>query len=135
MTLPKAPDALIKAKRLANILDTAITIPVIRFKVGLDFLVGLIPGLGDGVMLLTSLMMLRYANQMGAPKQIKTLMIRNSLLDFALGLVPVVGDIIDVFFKANRANAKLLESWWLKQNQRDINQFTQQQLQDWDSRS
>lgn len=76
MAPPQVPQALLKARNLARILDTAFTLPFIRIKLGVDFLVGLIPGLGDAVMLLTSLMMLRYAKQLNAPRQIKLVMIR-----------------------------------------------------------
>ena len=51
----KAPPALLKAQKLANLLDTAIKLPFIPIKIGLDSIVGLIPGAGDALMLFVSL--------------------------------------------------------------------------------
>ena len=40
-------------------------------------------------------------------------------------------DIVDLFFKANKANVKLIERWWLSEHQVDINRNTQEQLEQW----
>ena len=51
----KAPDELLQAQALANLLDYAVKVPFVNLRVGLDFLIGLIPGIGDALMLLASL--------------------------------------------------------------------------------
>lgn len=102
--------ALRKADRLATLLDTAITLPVINIKVGLDFLIGLIPVLGDTAMLLISLRIVQLAHKAGVGKKYRNKMLRNSLLDFGLGFIPVVGDLFDLFFKANKRNVAIMRS-------------------------
>ncbi|MBE1299014.1 MAG: DUF4112 domain-containing protein [Alteromonadaceae bacterium] len=127
----KAPDELLYAQRLANITDTAIRIPIVGISVGLDFLIGLIPVVGDAIMALVSLRIVHLARKMGLPKHLQKVMIRNSGLDFMFGFIPVVGDIVDLFYKANKANVKIMETWWLEQNQQELNQHTQHTLREW----
>lgn len=124
----QAPKELKKAQALANITDTAVRIPVIGIEVGLDFLIGLIPGVGDAIMTLVALRIVYLGRKMGIPKSLRTLMIRNALMDFALGFVPVVGDLFDIWFKANRRNVRIMERWWLEQNQDNIKRNTQEKL-------
>lgn len=130
----QAPKALLRAQKLANITDTAIRIPGIGIKLGLDFLVGLIPVVGDFSMALVSLSIIGLGRKMGAPKALQTKMLRNALLDMALGMVPVVGDLFDIFFKANQRNVRLLEQWWVTTHHQDIKANTQAKLEDWQRR-
>lgn len=127
----KAPTELLAAQRLANITDTAIRIPGIGINVGLDFLIGLIPGVGDAIMTLVALRIVYLGRKLGMPKALQRKMIRNSLLDFAFGFIPVVGDIVDLFYKANKRNVRIMERWWLAQHQTDLKQQTQAKLDAW----
>jgi len=95
----QAPKELKQAQDIANLLDMAVKIPFIGVRVGLDFLVGLIPILGDTIMLLASLRIIHLADKINVPADIRKLMLRNALLDYGLGFIPIVGDIVDVFFK------------------------------------
>ncbi|XOV79665.1 MAG: DUF4112 domain-containing protein [Aestuariibacter sp.] len=125
----KAPKELLQAQRLANITDTAVRVPVLGFKVGLDFLIGLIPGIGDAIMVLVALRIVYLGRKIGVPKHLQKVMIRNCIIDFGLGFIPIIGDIIDIFYKANRVNVKLMETWWLEQNQADLKKHTQDKLE------
>lgn len=127
------PAPILEAKKLANLTDTAVRIPILRIPVGLDFLIGLIPGAGDVIMLLVALRIVHKARQVDAPRSLQIAMIRNCLIDFALGAIPLVGDIFDLFFKANRANAKMLEKWWLNNNRDALKQQTQAHLDNWEA--
>ena len=98
----KAPKALLKAQKLANLLDTAIKLPFIPIRIGLDSIVGLIPGAGDALMLLISLRIVWLGKSLGMPKALVAQMVKNSAIDFGLGFVPFIGDLIDVFYKANQ---------------------------------
>ncbi len=129
----RAPDELLKAQSLANLLDSAVKIPFIKFRVGLDSLVGLIPGIGDTVMLLASLRIVRLANKMGVPKALQVKMLRNATVDYGLGFIPIVGDIADMFYKANRSNVRIMEKWWVSENKAQIDALAKQQLNDWQS--
>ena len=130
----QAPKELRKAQDMANLLDTAVKLPVIPIRVGLDSLIGLIPGVGDALMLGASLRIIWLAKKMGVPKPLLTKMVRNSAIDFGLGFVPLVGDIVDVFYKANQKNVRILEKWWVTENKASVDSATQARLQEWESR-
>src|SRR5688572_25083957 len=70
-------------ERLAYWLDSIIEIPGIRLRFGLDALLGLLPGLGDTASALAA-------------------------IDLTVGAIPFVGDLFDVYWKANRRNVELL---------------------------
>ncbi|GAB3018121.1 DUF4112 domain-containing protein [Bowmanella dokdonensis] len=108
------PKEILQARKLARLTDGAFRVPGTRLSFGWDFIVGLIPGLGDLLMGLVSLRLVMLARKLGAPWILCLRMTANSLADFLLGSVPVVGDLLDIFFKANRRNLALLESWWEK---------------------
>ena len=127
----KAPQALLKAQTLANALDTAIKIPFVPLRIGLDSIVGLLPGAGDALMLLVSLRIVWLGKSMGMPTPLVAQMVKNSAIDFGLGFIPIVGDIIDVFYKANQKNVRLMERWWITQNKDKVDAFTEQTLAQW----
>lgn len=62
-----APEELKKAQDIANVLDTAVRVPVLGINLGLDFLIGLIPGIGDATMFLAALRIVYLGKKMGAP--------------------------------------------------------------------
>ncbi|WP_414830996.1 DUF4112 domain-containing protein [Alteromonas sp. H39] len=119
---------------MANLLDTAVKLPIIPIRVGLDSLIGLIPGAGDALMLGASLRIIWLAKRMGVPKPLLTKMVKNSAIDFGLGFIPLVGDIVDVFYKANQKNVRILEKWWVTENKASVDSATQAKLQQWESR-
>lgn len=82
--------------------------PFTNIRFGLDPLIGLIPVAGDFAGLILSLYVLFEARNVGASSAVKRKMIRNMLIEFILGLIPVVGDAFDVVFKANTRNTDLL---------------------------
>ena len=124
---------LLLAQKIANITDTAVRIPFTKLKFGLDFLIGLIPGIGDTIMLFVSISIIYLGKDMGLPKSHIMRMIRNSVIDYFLGLLPLIGDIADLFYKANKANVRIMEKYWLEQNRHLLSSHTQQQLADWES--
>lgn len=126
------PKQLLLAQKIANISDTAITLPFTKLKFGLDFLIGLIPGIGDTIMLCVSISIIVLGKGMGMPKAAIMRMIRNSFVDFFLGIIPFVGDIADFFYKANKANVRIMEKHWLEQNRHLLNDQTQEQFEEWE---
>jgi len=128
-----APKALLKAQKMANLLDTAVKLPIIPVKIGLDSLVGLIPGAGDALMLFVSLRIVWLGKSLGMPKALVAQMIKNSVIDFGLGFIPFVGDIIDIFYKANQKNVRLMERWWISNNKSKVDAATQAKLAKWES--
>ena len=97
-----------RLKRIAWLTDTAWRIPFTPIRFGLDSLVGLIPGVGDAVMMVISVYTLLLAHKAGAPPNLLARMAVNVAIDFGAGSIPVVGDLFDVAFKSNVRNLKLL---------------------------
>ena len=95
--------------RLAWLLDNSITIPGTRFRIGLDAIVGLIPGLGDLLGVLASSYIVREAARLGAPPSLLVRMAFNVAVEGIVGLMPFVGDVFDAVWKANQRNYALLE--------------------------
>jgi hypothetical protein len=93
---------------LATLLDSALAVPGTNIRFGLDAIVGLFPGVGDFLMSLISLYIVHEARQLGAPTHLLIRMIANIAIDGIVGSAPVVGDIFDVMWRANRRNMALL---------------------------
>lgn len=129
----KAPKALLKAQKLANLLDTAVKLPLIPIRIGLDSIIGLIPGAGDALMLFVSLRIVWLGKSLGMPKALVAQMVKNSAIDFGLGFVPFIGDIVDVFYKANQKNVRIMERWWVSENKANVDAATQAKLAQWES--
>ena len=127
----KAPKALLKAQKLANLLDTAVKLPFIPIRIGLDSIVGLIPGAGDALMLFVSLRIVWLGKSLGMPKALIAQMVKNSAIDFCLGFIPFVGDIVDIFYKANQKNVRIMERWWISENKHEVDKVTQKALSEW----
>ncbi|NER82481.1 MAG: DUF4112 domain-containing protein [Leptolyngbya sp. SIO1D8] len=99
-----------RIRRLSRLMDTAFGIPGTQFKVGLDPIIGLIPGAGDWITTAISAYILILATRFRLPKGMLGRMIFNILLEAIAGSVPLAGDIFDAFYKANIRNLALLEA-------------------------
>jgi hypothetical protein len=97
--------------RVGYLLDDSIAIPGTRFRLGLDALIGLVPGVGDLVGGLLSLYIIVEAHRMGVPQSLLARMGWNVALDTLVGEVPILGDLFDVGFKANLRNLALLDGF------------------------
>lgn len=104
-----AKDRMEQIERLTHLLDESFKLPGTDFRIGWDALIGLIPGAGDIASSALSAFMIYQAHRMGASKWIVARMMGNVGLDFLIGVVPVLGDTFDVFFKSNRRNTRLLK--------------------------
>lgn len=103
------PQDLDSIRRWARLFDSQFRIPGTRVTFGLDPILGLIPGVGDIVGPVFGLVVIAHAWRMRVPKVVIARMIVNAGIDAALGVVPLLGDAVDVFWKANQANVRLLE--------------------------
>lgn len=99
-----------RVRRLANFLDTALHIPGTRIRFGADSLLGLIPGVGDLATSAIGALLVREAYLAGVSKSVLLRMLGNLGVDALIGIVPIFGDLFDVYFKANVRNARLLAS-------------------------
>jgi Domain of unknown function (DUF4112) len=105
---PEEEIALQRVARLAYWLDDRFRIPGTRRRIGLDGLLGLIPGIGDTATALLASYIVLEAARLGVPRNMIARMLANVGLDYLLGLVPLVGDLADFAWKANRRNARML---------------------------
>lgn len=90
-------------------LDQAFRIPGTNIRFGWDVIVGLVPGLGDLSSPLFGVLLVMQAYRMGVPRVVQARMVINSMVDALLGVVPVLGNVADIFWKANTWNMRLLE--------------------------
>ena len=100
-----------RARVLARALDSAVRIPGTNIRFGLDALLGLVPGLGDVAGAAMGGYFVLLGSRLGAPKPVLARMVLNVALDTLAGVVPVLGDLFDVTWKANTRNMALLERY------------------------
>lgn len=96
------------ADMLARLLDTVITIPGANVRIGLDPLIGLLPGIGDALASLLGSAILVMAAQLQVPKIVMVRMGLNLAMNGVVGAIPVAGDLFSIWFKSNARNAALL---------------------------
>ena len=95
--------------RLSRLMDAAIEVPVLRTRLGLDALLGVVPVAGDLLSAAIGVFLVAEARELGASRWLQAKMVGNLVADMLLGAVPVAGDIADVYFKAHLRNLRLLQ--------------------------
>jgi hypothetical protein len=96
-------------RRWAVLLDSAFKVPGTNVRFGLDAIIGLVPGLGDLVAPIFTVILLGTALKMRVPAVVVARMVLIAGIDMLVGLIPIAGDIGDVFWKADLRNMALLE--------------------------
>lgn len=96
------------AEFLAKILDTTVKIPGTPFYVGLDPLLGLIPGIGDMLANLIGTVILILAARLRVPQIVIARMSLNLLINGTVGAIPILGDLFSIWFRSHARNAELL---------------------------
>ena len=94
-------------RHLAYLMDGAI--PIGRWSIGLDPLIGLIPGVGDLIGALISMVIVVRAVQAGIPRVAVARMLANITIDTLVGSIPVFGDAFDFAYKSNLKNLRIYE--------------------------
>ncbi len=92
----------------SRLLDTALRVPGTNIQFGADSLLGLVPVVGDASGALIGLVIVNEARRLGVPRQKLIQMLYNLGLDSAIGAIPLLGDLFDVYFKSHRRNIKLI---------------------------
>lgn len=105
---PTRGDAVGRIAALAHLLDSAIPIPGTNRRIGIDALLGLIPGVGDVVSAALSSYIIWEARQLGLPRWKIARMVGNLALDTTVGAVPLIGDLFDMAYKANQRNLRIV---------------------------
>jgi hypothetical protein len=104
--IPEA--SLARLEALAKLMDGAFLIPGTSTRVGLDAIIGIIPGIGDAISGLISSYLIWEARKLGVSRWTLARMAGNTLLDTTVGAIPLAGDVFDVMFRANMKNMSLL---------------------------
>ncbi|MEG5044142.1 DUF4112 domain-containing protein [Microcoleus sp. B4-C1] len=99
-----------RLRRISHLLDNAIPIPGTKYRIGLDPILGLIPGGGDVITSIFAGYVVFKSAQMGVPQETLVKMAANIVFDTVAGTVPVAGDLLDVAWKANVKNIELLDA-------------------------
>ena len=101
-----------RMRRVGWLLDNSIPIPGTRFRLGIDQLIGLVPGIGDLIGGVLSLYIILEAHRLGVPRSLLARMGWNVAVDTIVGEVPILGDLFDIGFKANVRNLALLDAYF-----------------------
>jgi hypothetical protein len=94
---------------LTRLMDSAVDVPLLRTKVGLDALLGVVPVAGDLLSAAIGVYLITQARELGASRWLQGKMIGNLVVDAAVGAVPLAGDVFDIYFRAHGRNLKLLQ--------------------------
>jgi len=100
---------MVALRSLQRLLDEAFRVPGTSLRFGWDPLVGLIPWAGDVLTAVLSCAIILQANHLGVPRVVQLRMVMNVAIDVIAGVIPVFGDVADVFWKSNTKNFALLE--------------------------
>lgn len=105
---PGREDAIARITLVANLMDSAFLIPGLNRRVGLDAVLGLVPGVGDALSAAIASYIIWEARQLGLPRWKIARMIGNVAVDTAIGAIPFAGDVFDVVFKSNQRNLRII---------------------------
>ncbi len=112
---PQSQENLVEhVESLAQLMDSRFNIPGIPAPLGLDTLIGFIPGIGDTIGLGVSGYIISQAARLGLPKRKLVKMSFNVGIDWLIGLIPLIGDIFDWGWKANNRNAAIIREYYEK---------------------
>jgi hypothetical protein len=98
-----------RLRRFARWMDDGVKLPGIPLRVGLDPIIGLVPGLGDAAGAVLSAWILVEAVRFRASRATLARMVYNVAADALGGALPLLGDLFDAVWKANLRNVALLE--------------------------
>jgi hypothetical protein len=111
---PRAARSTLSDEQLEDIaswLDDVFVIPGTNLRFGFDALGGLLPGIGDLLTGMASMLILQASWQRGLPRVALLRMLVNIAFDTVVGSIPIAGDLFDVAWKANRRNVDLMKKY------------------------
>jgi Domain of unknown function (DUF4112) len=100
--------------KMSTLLDNQFTIPFTNVKFGIDFLIGLIPTVGDWLSFGISSIIILAIVRRGVGVGMLFKMMGNITLDATVGSIPILGDLFDLRFKANRRNVAMLKQYYVE---------------------
>lgn len=107
---PTHANAVRRMEAVAYLLDSAFVIPGTKQRVGLDAIIGLVPGLGDVVTTLLSSYVIWEARQLGLSRFAIARMLGNLAIHASFGSLPIIGDVFDAFFRVNQRNMRIVRA-------------------------
>lgn len=106
---PEQTRILKQVEALARVLDSAVNVPGLNRRIGVDGLLGLfLPVVGDALAAMASGFIVMQARKLGLPSTKLAKMVSNILVDTGVGAIPLAGDIFDMAVKANLKNANII---------------------------
>ncbi len=105
------PKRMERLRRVGWLLDNSMPIPGTSYRLGIDQLIGLVPGIGDLIGGFLSLYIIVESWRLGAPRGLLARMGWNVAVDTLVGEIPILGDLFDIGFKANLRNLALLDGY------------------------
>jgi hypothetical protein len=93
---------------LSHLLDDFIRIPGTPIRFGLDGIVGFVPGIGDLLGGLASSILILAAWVRGVPRVVVVRMVANVAIETLAGSIPLLGNLFDIAWRANRRNYRLM---------------------------
>jgi hypothetical protein len=107
--------ALERIDMLARLFDTAFIVPGTNIRFGVEAVMRLVPGIGDAAASALSCYLLYEAHRLDVPKPVFARLVANVAIEGLVGAVPVLGDLFDVGFRANRRNVKILQDYFARE--------------------
>lgn len=107
---PARGDAVRRMELMAKVLDNAFLIPGTNQRVGIDAIIGLIPGLGDVATTLLSSYVIWEARNLGVSRVAIWRMLTNLGIHATVGAIPILGDVFDAFFRVNQRNMRIVRA-------------------------
>ena len=103
----KVPKDLRDIAKVVKLMESSFRIPFTNRTFGLEPIIGLVPVIGDSIgFIVTSWIMVTLLRN-GASGKVIAKMFINIFIDVALAFMPVLGNVIDFFFKTNQRNLSL----------------------------
>lgn len=99
---------------ISSLMDNQFRIPFTQTRFGVDFLIGLIPGIGDWLSFGISSALVFAMMRRGIGVGMLFKMLGNITLDTLIGFIPIIGDLFDLHYKANRRNVALLKQYYVE---------------------
>jgi hypothetical protein len=106
--VPARRDVVRRMEMMAKLLDNAFVIPGTKQRVGIDAIIGLIPGLGDIATTLLSSYVIWEARNLGVSRIAIGRMLSNLAIHATVGAIPIIGDVFDAFFRVNQRNMRIV---------------------------
>lgn len=107
---PSQGDAIRRMELMAKLLDNAFVIPGTNQRVGIDAIIGLVPGLGDIATTVLSSYVIWEARNLGVSRVAIGRMLTNLAIHASIGAIPILGDVFDAFFRVNQRNMRIVRA-------------------------